>query len=212
MKRNIIVFGASGGVGRQVVMQALDKGDTVTAIVRDPAAFTLEHEHLTVEKGDVMQTGSFLGAMRGQEAVISAIGSGNLKPTTVYSQGIRNIIAAMRIRSVPRISAVSAGGLYMNATMGPVRKFLVKNVLQRILREPYDDLRIMEHELRATELQYTIVRPPRLTNKPLRGAYRSAINGYLQSPSSIARADVAHFLVNQLSNSETFKTIVEISY
>jgi uncharacterized protein YbjT (DUF2867 family) len=96
--------------------------------------------------------------------------------------------------------------------MGPVRQFLVKNILQRILREPYDDLRIMEHELRATELQYTIVRPPRLTNKPLRGEYRSAINGHLQFPSSIAKADVAHFLVNQLSNSETFKTIVEIAY
>jgi uncharacterized protein YbjT (DUF2867 family) len=89
---------------------------------------------------------------------------------------------------------------------------LVKNILQRILREPYTDLRIMEQELQATELQYTIVRPPRLTNKPLRGEYRSAINNHLQSPSSIARADVAHFLVNQLSNSQTFKSIVEIAY
>ncbi len=212
MKRNIIVFGASGGVGRQVVTQALDKGYTVTAIVRNPAAFELEHPNLTIGKGDVMQPGSFLDAMRGQEAVISAIGSGNLNPTTVYSQGMRNIIAAMRIRSVPRISAVSAGGLYVNDTMGPLRRFLVKNVLQRILREPYDDLRIMEHELRETELQYTIVRPPRLTNKPLRGEYRSAINTHLQNPSSIARADVAHFLVSQLSNSQTFKTIVEIAY
>jgi putative NADH-flavin reductase len=212
MKRNIIVFGASGGVGRQVVTQALDKGYTVTAVVRNPAAFELEHPNLTIGKGDVMQPGSFLDAMRGQEAVISAIGSGNLKPTTVYSQGIRNIIAAMRIRSVPRISAVSAGGLYVNDTMGPLRRFLVKNVLQRILREPYDDLRIMEHELRETELQYTIVRPPRLTNKPLRGEYRSAINTHLQNLSSIARADVAHFLVSQLSNSQTFKTIVEIAY
>jgi putative NADH-flavin reductase len=212
MKRNIIVFGASGGVGRQVVLQALDKGFTVTAVVRDPAAFTLEHPNLTIEKGDVMQPGSFLGAMRGQEAVISAIGSGNTKPTKLYSQGIRNIIAAMRIRAVPRISAVSAGGLYLNASMGPVRRFLVRNVLQQILREPYADLRIMEQELQATELQYTIVRPPRLTNKPLSGEYRSAINNHLQSPSSIARADVAHFLVNQLSNSQTFKTIVEIAY
>jgi putative NADH-flavin reductase len=212
MKRNIIVFGASGGVGTQVVMQALDKGFTVTAIVREPSAFKLEHPNLTIEKGDVMQPGSFLAAMRGKEAVISAIGSGNIKPTTVYSQGIRNIIAAMRIRAVPRISAISAGGLYLNDTMGPVRRFLVKNILQRILREPYTDLRIMENELRATELQYTIVRPPRLTNKPLRGEYRSAINSHLQNPSNIARADVAHFLVNQLSNSQTFKTIVEIAY
>jgi biliverdin reductase/flavin reductase len=127
MKRNIIIFSTSGGVGSQAVMQALDKGYTVTAIVRDPAAFTLEHPNLTIEKGDVLQTGSFLGAMRGQEAVISAIGSGNTKPATVYSQGIRNIIAAMRIRSVPRISAVSAGGLYLNDTMGPMRRFQLSN-------------------------------------------------------------------------------------
>jgi putative NADH-flavin reductase len=63
MKRNIIIFGASGGVGSQVVTQALDKGYTVTAIVRDPAAFALEHPNLTIEKGDVLRTGSFLGAI-----------------------------------------------------------------------------------------------------------------------------------------------------
>ena len=92
----IIVFGATGATGREVVKQGLEKGNQITAIIRTRSEFDLQHEHLKVIKGDVLQMATFEEEIPGNDAVISCLGNGSsTKPTTVYSTGIKNIISAM---------------------------------------------------------------------------------------------------------------------
>jgi putative NADH-flavin reductase len=209
----IIVFGASGATGSQFVQQALESGHEVTAIIRDPARFSRpDHPNLIIHKGDVMQPESFAGAMKDKDAVISALGNRSTKPTRLYSTGMKNIIAAMQVNNIQRIICLSAGALDTNPKMGLLIRLLTKLVLQRILREPYADMRFMEAEIRHTNLDYTIIRPPMLRHKPMKGKYRVAVNGHLARPFSIARADLAHYMLHHIADSGIFRSTVEISY
>lgn len=208
----IIVFGASGATGSLFVKQALEAGYEITALVRNPAAFTLEHSNLVIIQGDVMEKETFAKAMEGKDAVISALGNRSTKPTTLYSTGMKNIIASMQENGVKRIICITAGALYTNPKMGFFIRLLTKVVLQRILKEPYADMRLMEKEIQQTNLDYTIMRPPMLKDKPMKAKYRTAVNGHITRPFSIARADVAHYMLNHLDDRQTFKSIVEVSY
>src|SRR5262245_24064602 len=107
----IVVFGAQGGIGTHVVEQALTAGHEVTAIVRRPSAMTLQHKRLEIMQGDVLDAASFQAAVVGKDAVVSALGVRNRAPTTVYSQGVANIIQAMGAAGVRRLICVSASGL-----------------------------------------------------------------------------------------------------
>jgi putative NADH-flavin reductase len=210
--KKIIVFGASGATGLQVVQHALEAGHRVTAIVRNPTAFLLQHPKLFVVKGDVMVRETFSSAAHGQDIVISTLGSRGEKPVTVYSTGIKNIISTMQEHKIQRIVCLSAGALYTNARMGLFIRLVTKLVLQRILKEPYADMRLMETIIQGTNLDYTIIRPPRLTNKAMTRKYRSVVNDHLVRPFSIARADLAHYILNLMDDSRTFRSIAEISY
>ena len=87
--KKIIVFGATGGTGKLVVQQALQAGYFVTVVVRNPAAFTIQHPQLEIIKGDVFQPPTFENAIKGKDAVISCLGIARNEPTTVYSEGIK---------------------------------------------------------------------------------------------------------------------------
>jgi len=210
--KKIIVFGANGGTGIEIVKQALEAGYQVTALVRNPDKFMLVNPNLTVVKGDVTLASTMEQAVKGQDAVISAIGNRSTQPTTLYSDGIRNILGAMDRNGIKRLICISAGGLDVNPKASFFVRLLTKYVLQRILREPYADLRRMESMVRESDLDYTIVRPSRLLDKPETGEYRIAINSNISNPFSIARADVAHFIVNHIGVAKTFKSITSISY
>jgi uncharacterized protein YbjT (DUF2867 family) len=91
-------------------------------------------------------------------------------------------------------------------------RFLAKYVLQKLLRHMYADLRAMERLVRESDANWTIVRPPRLTDKPLTGRYRWSVNGFLHNCLSISRADVAHFILHHITDESTYKGVVEIGY
>lgn len=118
----------------------------------------------------------------------------------------------MEENDVKRFICVSAGGLYTNDKMGFFISLLTKVALQPILKNVYDDMRLMEKEILESQLNYTIVRPPRLTNKLLTKKYRIAINDNLVKLFSIARADLAHLIVNHIDDISTFKSIIEVGY
>lgn len=209
----LIVFGATGGTGREVVKQALDRGHEVTIIVRNPMSFSIQHPRLKIVQGDVLQSSTFALHMQGIDAVISCLGVRNSRqPTTLYSTGIKNIISAMTTANVQRLICISAGALYVNKEMGFFVSMLTKLVLQKILKEMYADMRLMEHIVEESKLNWTIIRPPMLKNKPFTGVYRTAITGHIKHPFSIARADLADFMLNIITNSKTYKTKAEISY
>jgi putative NADH-flavin reductase len=210
---SILIFGATGGSGREAVVQALGRGFVVTAVVRNPAAFTLRHDALTIVKGDVLQLSSFEKEMVGKTAVISCLGVGrDFKPTTVYSKGMENILAAMRQANVTRLICLSASALYTYKEMGFFIRLLAKLVVQRILKNPFADLHIMEKTVQASAVDWSIIRPPMLKDKPLTGRYRVAVGTHLARPFSITRADLAHYMLGIVNDARTFRSIIDIAY
>jgi putative NADH-flavin reductase len=206
----LILFGATGGIGRETVRQALDAGHTVTAAARRPAAITLTHERLTVVRGDVTDSASVTALMPGHDAAISTIGEINHEPTTLFSSGLRNIMAAMTVTGIKRLICISANGLEPGGP--PVIRSIIKSLLWRAFREHYIDLVRMEAVIKASDLNWTILRPPMLINGPHKSTYHIAINKPLPSSWSISRADVADFIVHHLADAATYKAVVELAY
>jgi len=206
----LIVFGSTGGIGRNIVEQALRAGHHVTAIARNPSALTIQHANLEIVKGDVFKPETFDKAMKEQCVVLSAIGINSTKQTTVYSEGVSNIVKAMQKNGVQRIICVSASAVVTSPQLSfPIR--MMTKLLQRILGNMYADLLKMEQVVKQTNLNWTVVRPPRLTKRALTGKYRFAVNEWLSSCLSISRADVAHFMLQHIDDANTYKTIIEVA-
>ncbi len=204
----VIVFGATGGIGHHVVEQALAAGHEVTAIARRPAAITIQHRCLHVVQGDVLDAETLIAPMRGQEAVVSSIGAPDRKPTVVYSQGAANIMKAMIANDVRRLQCISATGL----EPGPWwQRMFARPILWYFLKESYTDLARMEAVVRASKLDWTIVRPPKLTDDAHTGHYFWAANEHLKHCFSISRADLADYMVSQINNPATFRAVVEVA-
>jgi len=205
----LVVFGATGGIGSKVVEQALTAGHEVTAVARHPSAITLQHERLEVMQGDVLEPGTIQESIAGKDAVISALGARNLAPTTVYSEGVANIMQAMQAAQVRRILCISAGGL----EPGPRwQRWIVKPLLWLILKNMYTDLVRMETVVKASGLDWTILRPPTLTNGPRTGRYQAVVNQHLSRGLSISRADVADYMIHHLNDRATYCGTVELAY
>jgi putative NADH-flavin reductase len=206
----LIVFGSTGGIGRNIVEQALRAGHHVTAIARNPSALTIEHANLEIVKGDVFQPATFDKVMKEQSAVLSAIGISSTKQTTVYSEGVSNIVKAMQKNGVQRIICVSASAVVTSPRLSfPIR--MMTKLLQKILKNMYSDLLKMEQVVKQTNLEWTVVRPPKLTKKPVTGKYRFAVNEWLSSCLSISRADVAHFMLQHIDDTDTYRSIIEVA-
>jgi putative NADH-flavin reductase len=213
---NLLIVGANGGIGRQCVEFALKEGHHVTALLRNPAKLKITHTNLQVIKGDIMQPDTLLQAVENQDAVISAIGvSGGLgsdKPTVLYSQGNANLLQAMNKKGVSRAFFISASAVEISPVLPFYVRWAAKYILQKLLKNMYADLRIMEELIKASHTNWTIIRPPRLTDKPVTGNYRTAINAFLKNALSISRGDVAHCIINNINNTATYKGIIEIGY
>ena len=210
--KNIIVFGGSGGTGLEVIKQALEAGYHVTAIIRSPDAFPVRHEQLKIIQGDVLKPDTYENTFFGIDAVISCLGTKDRKPTTVYSDGITNIMHAMQKTDVKRLVCLSAGAVEIPPYTSLLMIFIIKNILQRLFKYSYADMLIMESILLDSDLDWTIIRPPRLLNGDKKGKYRASINEYLPKLSSITRADLADYIIQHLDDEKTYKSRVEISY
>jgi len=210
--KKIIVFGATGGTGKLVVEQALEAGYQVTVVVRNTDAVAARHKNLEIIKGDVFQPITFENTMNVKDAVVSCLGTHKRGPTTVYSKGVNNIIMAMQKAGANRIICISAAAVIVPPKSSFILKFVVKNILQRIFKYMYADMLLMEKLLAESELNWTVIRAPRLTNAKGKGKYRTDINDYLRNPSNISRADLADYIVNHLTDEKTFKAKIEICY
>ncbi|HEX2622309.1 MAG TPA: SDR family oxidoreductase [Phototrophicaceae bacterium] len=205
----LIVFGATGGIGAHVVEQALAAGHEVTAVARRPSAITLKHERLNVVQGDVLDEASIRRAIVGKDVVVSAVGARDRNPTTVYSAGVANMMQAMQAAHVSRIFCISASGL----DPAPLwQRLIAKPLLWFFLKNMYTDLVRMENEVSSTRLDWTILRPPQLTDGPRTGHYQSAVNKRLARILKISRADVADYIVTHLDDKTTYRGLVELAY
>lgn len=208
---NILIIGANGGIGKNAVEIALQDGHNVTALVRDPANLVLTHKNLDVVKGDIRQPETFEKYLKDKDAVISALGEKTDKPTILYSEGAKNLLEAMKKAGIKRAYFISAAAIEISTAQPFFIKLATKYIVQKLFGNGYADQRIMEKLIKQSDINWTIVRPPRLTDKPLTGNYRVAINIFLKNCFSISRADVAHFMINNINNEATYRAIVEVA-
>jgi putative NADH-flavin reductase len=196
----ITLFGATGGTGRQILRQACEAGHHVTAVVRDPARLAETHPRLAVLPADVMDPAAIAPAVRDHDAVVSALGSrAGRVPTTLCTDSARSITTAMRAEAVHRLVVLSAGVVTTDGD-GPLTRLLLKPLLGKVLEHTTADKREMEDLIRSSGLDWTIVRPPRLTDGPRTGAYRSAIDRNVRGGLRISRADLADYVLRCLTD------------
>ncbi len=203
----ILVIGASGRTGRQIVEQALGHGHEVRALVRSQA-LELSHPRLEVVTGDVLDFDAVSAAVEGMDAVAFAAGSSNVRPVTVYSAGMANVVHAMALHQVDRVAMVTAAGV--GATNDPNLSVSLKVMITTVLRPVYQDMEAGERRLMASGLDWTIVRPVGLSDGPLTGTYRVSLDGSLLPKSSrVSRADVAALVLKALeTGSYSLRTLV----
>jgi putative NADH-flavin reductase len=208
----LLIIGATGGTGRELVRQALEQGHEVTALARDPARFTIAHTRMRVLKGDVLDPPSLRAAMRGQDAVVSALGHKRwLGPTRILSEGTRNIITAMEAASVRRF--VCQTSLGVSTSWGRLGLLYTLFVVPIILPFYYWDKGRQERIVTASALDWTIVQPGILTNGPARGAFRHGhgIGQWILSV-RISRADTAAFMLDEVAARRYVRQVVEVAY
>lgn len=194
----VLVFGASGATGREVVKQALDRGHSVRAFVRDPGKLKMRHLDLDLRAGDVTNAAAVAGAVAGADAVVSALGSGNsLASHPELTVGIGNIVRAMEHAGVRRLVYLSMLGVDGSGKqLGLLDRYVV---LPLLLRNVMNDHAREEAIIKRSTLDWVIVRPPRLTSGPHTGHIRDGAGIRSRTLSaSVSRADLADFMVNQL--------------
>jgi putative NADH-flavin reductase len=202
----IIIFGATGGVGQSVVSQGLEAGFEVTAFVRTPAKLKITHENLKIIQGDAFNQGEVSEAIAGHDAVVSCLGSSQgMKKSTELQEMIKNIVTGMKEQNVERMIYTASAGVHKELTG------LSGKLVMGMLKNPLIDHRAAVDYIQANDLNYTIVRPMGLTNKPFTGKYRESPTSVPEKSKSIPRADVAHFIIKALTDSHYENTSIGIS-
>lgn len=193
----IAVFGATGGTGREVVNQALDAGHHVTALARDPGRLNIANPDLTVVAGSVLEAAPVQEALQGADAAIVSLGNTANNPDDVVSQGTQVILDAIKTLGGPgRIIVVSSLGVGESKDQVP---FAFKMLMKTVLKKPMEDKERQEAAVKASGLDWTIVRPGGLTNGPATGKYKSGLDAKITA-GQVARADVAAFVLQQLTD------------
>lgn len=204
--KRVLVIGATGGTGRELVSQALARGLEVTALVRESAQLQLTHPLLKIVRADVLDAESVDAAVRGQDAVLSALGHRRLfVPSRVQSEGTRNVLRAMEAQGVKRFVCETSLGLGNSVgRMGLLSTFFVLPVILPIY---FWDKSRQEQVIAASALEWVIVRPGVLTKGAKRGVYQHGFDaGSYVWTKRIGRADVADFMLNQLTNDAYLQT------
>ena len=207
----LLIFGSTGGMGRQLVDQALEQGHTVTAFARDATKVDSKHDNLQVAQGDVMDPASMEQAVQGQEAVLCSLGAGRKLTGRVRSEGTRNIISAMEKVGVRRFicqSTLGAGDSRGNLNF--YWKYLMFGLL---LRSMYADHARQESYVKQSPLDWTIVRPGSFTDGERTGQYRHGFPATDKTTKlKISRADVANFMLKQLTDDTYLHKTPGLSY
>lgn len=195
----IAIFGATGRTGQHLVQEGLSKGYQIVALARTPSKLSVTNPSLSVIQGDVKDRQAVEQTISGVDAVISVLGPTNNEPTFEVSQGMTNIMAAMKKQGVRRlIISAGAGVGDPNDAPGPfnhVMNFLLKVMAKNVLA----DMSQVVEMVRSSDLEWTVVRLPMLTDDPKTGSIKV---GYLGKGmgSRIARADIADFMLTQLTD------------
>ena len=208
----IIVFGGTGPTGQHVVEQALEAGLTVRVLARTPSKCTLKHERLEVMAGDALNSADVTKAIEGCDAVVTTLGVPyTFRPITLYSVATAHILAGMATTGVRRLVAVTSGGTHPGRD--PNTPWFFEYVLKTTIgRTLYDDMRRMEALIQAADVDWTILRPSRLLDRPSSGQMRVIPDVYtVKGGNELARVDLASAIVAQLGDEALIKRAVVVT-
>lgn len=222
----LTIFAASGGIGSQILQQAATAGHEVTAVVRDPQKLAGGRNGFRVITADLLAPDqeAIEAAVAGADAVLSGLGASSINEAGIAARGTRAIVDAMQATGVRRIVVVSAAPVSTvpspgrpnppkhDAGEGFLMRYVLSPFIKFVLRKVYADHALMEDILRNSDLDWTVFRPPRLTDKPLTGKYRTALGQNLRGGFLISRADVAHAMLSSLNQLATIRRTVGIAY
>ena len=206
----IIVFGATGNIGRLAVARMLKDGHEVTAFARRPKTLGINDPKLTLHAGDAMDAESVAAAVRDHDAVVITIGAGMSRKSVIRSQGTMNVIQAMHRHGVRRLICQSTLGAHESWTN---LNFFWKRIMFGVLLRPvFLDHELQEKLVRASGLDWTIVRPSAFTDGPATGSFKENFApDFRKLKLTISRADIAEFLNRQLGESTYLRRAVAIS-
>ena len=203
----LLILGATGNTGKELVKQSLAQGHRVTVLLRNPEKLDIKDDNLVLVKGDVLNKEDVDMALEGKDALVSGLGVGNtLTANDLMYNAVSTLIPAMQIENVKRFIWLSAFGV------GPTFKqanWLQKLAFKLPLRDIYADKEKADELVRNSDLDWTIVAPVKLTNGSLTTKYEAGEKFEMFGFPAISRADVAHFMLSQL-NDESFikKTVI----
>ena len=220
----LTIVAATGGVGRHLLDQAVAAGHDVTAVVRDPARLAAAPVRTVTADLTAADPAALLDAVAGADAVLSGLGARSAAEAGVAWRGTRSIVEAMQATAVRRIVVVSAASV--GTVPSPLRprppkhnpgdaffmRHLAAPLAKAAFGKQYADLALMEDVLLDRDLDWTVVRPPRLLNARLTGTYRTAYEQNVRAGMFISRADVAHHMLDVLDRPETIRRVTGIAY
>lgn len=222
----LTIFAATGGIGRHLLEQAVAAGHDVTAVVRNPRSLIGWEGRARVVTADLAAPDAevLASAVADRDAVLSGLGPRRPRSEAgVTSRGTKAIVAAMQATGVKRLVVVSAAPIGTVPSPGrpnPPKHdagdgFFMRHLGSRFARAMfsahYADLALMEEVLRGSDLDWTVSRPPRLTDKPVTGDYRTAYGRNVRGGSKVSRADVACHMLRVLDQPETIRQTIGIA-
>jgi putative NADH-flavin reductase len=207
----VIVFGASRGVGLHVVEQALTAGYMVTAFVRSPETFPLHHENLTLFKGDALDAVAVEQAIAGQEAVISALGPTRPPVPHMMETSTKNIVEAMKKHGIKRLVSTTGAGVRQPEDQPKFIDHFIGFLLNLLAKDAVLDSAANVRVIQSSDLEWTVVRYPRLLDGEQKGVYRVGYVGK-DSGTQITRADGADFVLKELVEKKWLRKSPVVSY
>lgn len=210
--KKIALFGASGRSGKAFLNQALDKGYKIKALVRNPSGLEIENSNLEIIKGDVLELNWVKKTIEDTDIVISLSGHVKNSPKNIQSAGTKNIIKSMEELGVKEIISLSGGALpYPEKDQPKFIDYLIRGIMGLLAKDIVVDAKNHAELLKASKLDWTIVRAPRLTLNPRKGTYRIGWVG-VNSGTELSREDLADFIIKQIENTDYKFQMPFVSY
>jgi len=210
MNKKIIIFGATGPTGQELVKQTIRANYNVTAFVRSPEKLNVSDTNLIITQGDVLNQKDVDRAVEKQDVVLCSIGMPPTDKSMLRTKGTVNIIKAMEKQGVNRLICQSTLGFGDSKIALPW--FMRFVLVPLLLKNAWKDHEMQESKIENSKLDWTIVRPAALTNGEKTGKYKHGFAYSDKIKAKISRADTAHFMLSQIEDNQYLHQKVGISY
>jgi len=207
----ITIFGATGGTGKQLVEQALEAGNEVTAFVRNPSKLNTKHERLTIVQGELTDQAMIERAVNGADAVISVLGPRGDSKNKPITRGTQNILAAMKKQGVRRLIISSTPSVKDPNDLPDFKFKALVTLVKLTMHAAYEEITSVAETVRMSDLDWTIVRVSMLNNNPKSGKVKVGYLGKGEVGTRISRADMADFMLKQVQDTKYLRKAPVIS-